>query len=135
MEIEMEAVPQNLPQLLEWIETRLEEADCPPKTQMQIAVAAEEIFVNIANYAYAPGTGRVTARMDISGEPPRLSITFIDSGVPYDPLSRVDPDLSLPVEQREVGGLGIYMTKKFMDSVSYEYIDGCNVFTMKKYLS
>ena len=102
------------------------------KAQMQLCVAAEEIFVNIASYAYAPGTGKATVRVAIEEEPRRAIVTFLDSGTPFDPLAREDPDVTLSAEERQIGGLGIFMTKKTMDDVSYVYRDGQNVLTLKK---
>ena len=71
--------------------------------------------------------------MEISGEPAVVTIRFADRGIPYDPLARQDPDLSLPAEAREIGGLGVYMTKRLMDEVRYEYSEGQNLLTLKKH--
>ena len=131
-ELTVEAAKDKLPEVLVFIEEMLEAADCPPKAVMQIDVAAEEIFVNIASYAYAPATGSATVRVAVKEEPRRVSITFIDRGVPYDPLARTDPDVTLSAEERQIGGLGVFMTKKLMDSVTYEYTDGQNILTMNK---
>ena len=100
----------------------------------QVDMAVEEIFVNIARYAYQPGTGEAGDQL----RPPpasRSSVTvrFADSGRPYDPLRRADPDITLSAEERAVGGLGILMVKKLMDETAYEYVDGKNVLTIKKY--
>ena len=133
-EFSVPAEVEKLPELIAFLEQQLEETGCPPKTQMQISVAAEEIFVNIASYAYAPGKGIATVRMTVSGDPATATITFIDRGVPFDPLKKEDPDVTLQAEDREIGGLGIYMTKKTMDEVHYEYKDGQNRLTLvKKY--
>ena len=113
---------------------QLEKADCSMKTRMQVELAAEEIFVNIASYAYAPGTGNAAVRVEFPEDGTSVTISFTDRGKAYDPLSRDDPDISLPAEQRDVGGLGILMTKKLMDELSYAYRDGQNVLTMKKRL-
>ena len=102
------------------------------KTQMQVDVAVEEIFVNIAHYAYAPGTGAATVQAEASAETKTLTVTFIDSGVPYNPLEKPDPDVTLSAEDRQIGGLGIYMVKKSMDDMRYEYRDGRNVLTLEK---
>ena len=99
---------------------------------MQIALAVEEIFVNIAHYAYAPDKGKATVRVEVSEAPVRVTITFIDSGVPYDPLAKEDPDVNLKAEERKIGGLGIYLTKQVMDDVVYEYKDNQNILTLKK---
>ncbi|MBP5490590.1 MAG: SpoIIE family protein phosphatase [Lachnospiraceae bacterium] len=133
-ELVVEALTENLPQVTAFVDARLEAADCPMKAQMQIDVAVEEIFVNIAGYAYAPEIGMATVRVEVSEEPLTVTITFIDHGVPYDPLAKEDPDVTLSAEQRELGGLGIFMTKKLMDDVSYEYKDGQNILTLRKKL-
>nr|MCR4894057.1 ATP-binding protein [Eubacteriales bacterium] len=105
-----------------------------PKAMMQINVAVEEIFINIASYAYAPDKGRATVRVEVAGDPVTVTITFIDHGIPYDPLSRQDPDVTKPAEDREIGGLGIFLTRKIMDDLSYDYVDGKNILTLKKNL-
>ena len=133
-EIELEASDENLPVVMDFIEKHLEAAGCPPKALMQITVAAEEIFVNIAHYAYSPETGWAKVRVEVSDEPVTVSITFVDNGIPYDPLAKEDPDITLPAEQRDPGGLGIFITKKTMDDVVYEYKDGQNILTLKKKL-
>ena len=99
---------------------------------MQLDLAVEEIFVNIANYAYAPGKGNATVRVEVSGDPVTVSITFIDRGMPYDPLKKDDPDITLSASERGIGGLGIFMTKRIMDDIVYEYKDGQNILTLKK---
>jgi len=133
-ELEIEAAVENLPEVMAFVERRLDEADCPPKAQMQIGVAVEEIFVNIAHYAYAPEIGHATVRVEVCEAPLSVLITFIDHGVPYDPLARDDPDVTLSAEERKIGGLGIFMTKKLMDDVAYEYRDGQNILTLRKNL-
>ena len=131
-ELELEAKVENLPKVLSFIDEVLEGADCSMKIQMQIDIAVEEIFVNIANYAYSPEIGTATVRIEVMGDPPAVDITFIDGGVPYDPLAKADPDVTLMAEERQIGGLGIFMVKKSMDDVKYEYLDGHNVLTLKK---
>ena len=116
------------------MEKELHKIGCTMKEEMQIQVAAEEIFINIANYAYAPETGDATVRIETEEDPKAVVLTFIDQGVPYDPVKREDPDVTLPAEEREIGGLGIYMTKQAMDEVSYEYKDGQNILRIKKNL-
>ena len=126
----MEATKDNLPRAMAFIDEHLESVDCPMKEKMQIDVAVEEIFINIANYAYDPGKGKVTIRVEAQeGE---AEITFIDSGIPYDPLAREDPDVTLPAEERQIGGLGIFMVKNTMDGMSYENKDGKNILTLTK---
>ena len=130
--IQIEAVKGNLLEVLGSVEEYYEEAGCPIKTQMQINIAVEEIFVNIASYAYAPETGSVRIRLQAVKDPARALITFEDSGVPYDPLAKEDPDVTLSAEERKIGGLGIYMVKQSMDHVRYEHKDGKNILTLEK---
>ena len=132
-ELTLEATVDNLPQVMSFLEEELEAAGCPMKTQMQISVSVEEIYVNIASYAYAPGTGEATVRVEFRDDPAAVCITFIDSGVPFDPLRKADPDVTLSSEERGIGGLGIYMTKKAMNERCYAYEDGKNVLTMVKH--
>ena len=133
-ELDIVAEDENLDEVQAFVEERLADSGCSMKAQMQIAVVVEEVFVNIAHYAYAPDTGRAKLNTEISGDPRAITITFTDRGIPYDPLAKPDPDLSLPASEREIGGLGILMTKKFMDDVSYEYRDGQNILSLKKNL-
>ena len=131
-EMVVEAVLKNLPLVVEFVEKHLKRTGISLKEKLQICVAVEEIFVNIANYAYAPDRGNATVRVEFSGAPVTVSITFMDNGIPFDPLKRRDPDITLSAEERRIGGLGIFMTKKTMDSVKYEYKDGQNILTLKK---
>ena len=133
-EITIKATVANLEQVLALVDTELEKIDCPMKAQMQIDIAVEELYVNIANYAYAPGEGDATVRVETSQEPRAITITFLDRGVPYDPLAKPDPDVTLSAEERQIGGLGIYMAKKTMDDMRYEYRDGQNILTIVKNL-
>ncbi len=126
------AQTEELKKVLAFVDSRLEAADCPVKTQLQIDVAVGEIFVNIAHYAYADGDGTAEITDRVEGDPAEAVIEFRDAGVPYDPLSRPDPDVTLSAEDRRIGGLGIYMVKKSMDAVRYRYEDGRNVLTIRK---
>jgi anti-sigma regulatory factor (Ser/Thr protein kinase) len=112
----------------------LDSAGVSLKAQMQISIAVEEIFVNISHYAYTPNIGSATIRIRITENPPELMMIFRDRGIPYDPTKAESPDLSLPAAEREVGGLGIYMTKQLVDKVSYEYRDGQNILTLLRRL-
>ena len=132
-ELEIEAAAENLPQVTKFVNEILSKADCPIRTQMQIGVALEEIFVNIASYAYGDGKGRVKIRAGISQDPKSVTLTFTDWGAAYDPLAKEDPDITLSASDREVGGLGIFMTKKLMDEITYAYEDSKNILTMRKY--
>ena len=99
---------------------------------MKLDVAVEELYVNIACYAYTPDTGDATIRIQADQEPHVVEITLIDSGIPYDPLAKPDPDVTLSAEERQIGGLGIFMVKKSMDDMQYERRDGKNILTIKK---
>lgn len=126
----VDATGENLAVVTERIDTLLEQNDCSPKAQMQIDLALEEIFVNIANYAYGDNVGKAEISAEVNdGE---LTLIIKDSGTPYNPLEKEDPDITLSAEEREIGGLGIFLTKKTMDSVSYIYENGQNVLTIKK---
>ena len=94
----------------------------------------EEIFVNIAHYAYKTGIGKAVVRVEITDELATVTITFMDHGVEYNPLERDDPDITLSAEERDIGGLGIFMTKNLMDDVTYEYNEGKNILKLKKSL-
>ena len=131
-ELTLEAKVANLQQVLDFVDENLTSMRCPMKILMQIDVAVEEIFVNVASYAYTPNTGSVTIRMDLQEKPRAVVITFIDSGIPYNPLAKEDPDVSLSAEERSIGGLGIFMVKKTMDKMEYEYTDQKNVLKMYK---
>jgi anti-sigma regulatory factor (Ser/Thr protein kinase) len=117
-----------------FVDETLEEAGCSMKVQMQIDIAVEEIFVNIAHYTYTPGAGDAVLRVELQENPRTVSITFEDRGVPYDPLAKEDPDVTLDAEERQIGGLGIYMVKKSMDEVKYRHEDGKNILTLVKCL-
>ena len=129
-EFKTEAITENLHTVLEFIDGQLELIGCPMKPQMQIDIAAEEIFVNIASCAYPDGPGEAEIR--ISAEDGAVTMTFLDSGIPYDPLAREDPDVTLSAEERQIGGLGVFLVKKNTDSVSYRYENGQNVLTLTK---
>lgn len=130
--LDIKAETDSLDKVTEFIDEQLEAAECSMKAQMQIELAVEEIFVNIAHYAYAPNIGMAGITVETQGD--SVLITFEDSGVPYDPLAKDDPDITLSAQDRSVGGLGIFMVKKSMDDVRYAYIDGKNILTLEKKL-
>lgn len=131
-QLKIKADVSELDKVLSFADAILEEMDCPTKVQMQIDIAIEEIFVNIAHYAYPPGEGEAVISVDADKEAKSVSIRFEDNGTPYDPLKNEDPDITLSADDRPIGGLGIFMVKKSMDDVSYEYKDGKNCLTIKK---
>ncbi len=131
-ELKIEARTENLNQVMAFVDESLEEAGCSMKAQIQIDVAVEEVFVNIAQYAYAPGTGEAVIRVETEKNPGTVEIVFIDSGIPFNPLAVKEPDVTLSASDRKIGGLGIFMVKKSMDDVNYEYVDKKNILTIKK---
>ena len=131
-ELTIAATVENIEAVTDFVNQQLEELACPMKAQMQINIAIDELFSNIAHYSYNPEIGQATVRVEVMENPLAVSITFIDNGVPYDPLSKEDPDLTLSAEGRQIGGLGIYMVKKSMDEITYEYKDGQNILRIKK---
>ena len=133
-ELDIEATEDNLDEVIAFVDERLERVGCSMKDQMQIDLAVEEIFVNIAKYAYHPDKGRATVRVEVNDDPVQVKITFLDHGKPYDPLAKEDPDVTLSADERPIGGLGIFMVKQSMDDVSYEYRDGANILTLIKRL-
>ncbi len=131
-ELTIAAAVENIEKVTAFVDSQLEELNCPMKARMQIDIAIDELFGNIAHYAYYPKEGTATVRVEVLEEPLAVVITFIDNGVPYDPLKNADPDITLSAEEREIGGLGIYMVKKSMDDIFYEYRDGQNILKIRK---
>ena len=124
------AKPERLDEVTAFVDEFLEEKGCPLKVQMQIDLALEEIFINIASYAYGGGEG--DAGIAASEEDGEVTLVFSDTGAPYDPLAKPDPDVTLSADERPIGGLGIFLVKKTMDCVSYARKDGKNILTVKK---
>lgn len=122
----------NMDEVLDFINAELEANNLSMKVIMQLDIAVEELFVNIAHYAYNPEVGEATISVDVQEDPRCVEIRFVDRGKPYDPLSREDPDITLDVDDRQIGGLGIYMVKKTMDEIHYAYEDGQNILTIRK---
>lgn len=131
-ELTVPAILEELDRVTDFINEELEAYGCSPKIRMQIDIAVEEIYVNIAHYAYHPEVGQATICCAVGGDPLQVTIQFSDSGRPYNPLKKEDPDTSLSAEERQIGGLGIYMVKKSMDDIAYDYENGKNVLTIKK---
>ena len=129
----LDATIENIETVTEFINEQLTACHCPRKAMAQIDIAIDELFGNIAHYAYNPDVGPVTVRVEVKEEPMSVILTFIDSGVPYDPLSKENPDTSLPAEERDVGGLGLYIVQKSMAEIAYEYKDGKNILRVKKH--
>ena len=133
-ELNIAATVENIEAVTEFVNAQLEALDCPMKAQMQIDIAIDELFGNIAHYAYHPEVGDATVRVEVQEDPLAVIITFIDGGVPYDPLAAADPDITLSAEERAIGGLGIFMVKKTMDEIIYRYENGSNILSIRKNL-
>ncbi|MBR6711470.1 MAG: ATP-binding protein [Selenomonadaceae bacterium] len=131
--ITVDALLDNLQAVVDFATEKLEARDCSMKVVMQTELVIEEIFVNIASYAYHPEIGSATFCMEFEENPNAVLMTFIDGGKPYNPLEQEAPDTTLSIEERDVGGLGIFLVKKNVDEIAYEYTDGKNILRMKKF--
>lgn len=131
-ELVIEASTEQLDRVLDFVNEILEKNEIPMKARVQLDIAVEEIFVNIAHYAYSPGIGMATIQVQVINNPKSVEVSFIDEGKAYNPLEKEDPDITLSAEEREIGGLGIFMVKKSMDDMRYEYLDRKNILTIKK---
>ena len=129
-ELAVDAVLGNIDRVIDFIIEELERNNLTDIMLNEIAIAAEEVFTNIANYAYTEETGKVRLCVDINDN--ELRITFEDSGKPYNPLDTPEPDITLSAKERPIGGLGIFMVKKIMDTVQYRYENCINQLTMIK---
>lgn len=134
-EYPLTATLESLDDVLAFIKEGLAGTGCSQEDQALIFIAAEEIYVNIAHYAYGEAKGPAIVRTTIRENPLRLVLEFEDGGVPYNPLDKEDPDITLDAEARSVGGLGIFMVKEIMDALCYRYERGKNILTMEKHLS
>lgn len=127
------ATLDQLEQVQAFVAQQLEGYPCSGKVKFQLDVAVEEIFVNIAHYAFhSEEKGEATVRCCVGGSPLQVTIQFLDRGKPFNPLAKEDADTTLSAEERDIGGLGILMVKKSMDAVDYAYQDGRNILTIKK---
>ncbi len=129
-ELTIAACPENITAVTAIIDEQLEALGCPVKARMEIDIAIDELFCNIARYAYGKNQGDATVRFDFDKTTRTASITFVDSGMPFNPLDKPDPDVTLPAEERRIGGLGIFMVKMMMDKVEYRREGGFNILTI-----
>ncbi len=129
--ITLDATRENAPSISAFVEEELERLECPMKTPAQINIAVDELACNVISYAYPNSTGQIGVSLE-SPQPQTVAITFEDSGVPYNPLEKPDPDIALSAEERKIGGLGIFIVKKTMDDVIYKHEDGKNILTIVK---
>lgn len=130
--LEIPAEKSRLNEVIDFVLDFAEKLGFEKKELFQLKLCTEEIFVNVASYAYEPDTGLITVTADGSEDPLAVTLSFIDSGTPFDPLAKPDPAKDRPLSQAKKGGLGIFLTKRMMDEVSYAYQDGKNVLTIKK---
>ena len=133
-ELTVTAKIENIERITEFVNEQLAFYQCPKNAQIQIDIAIDELFGNIAHYAYTPDEGPATVRVEVVKNPLSVVLTFIDNGIPYNPLEKSDPDTSLSADEREIGGLGIYMVKKTMDEIVYEHKNGQNILKVTKNL-
>lgn len=131
-ELAIEAKTENVDKVIEFINEELDKLGCLSKIKIEINVAADELFANIANYAYKHEIGKAKVRVEVKDNPKAIVVTFIDNGIPFNPLEKADPNVSLSADERNIGGLGIYIVKKTMDKVEYEYKDNQNILTITK---
>jgi len=134
-ELVIEAQVKNLEKVNDFIHGILSDVQCPNRAIMQIDLIIEEIFVNVASYAYPESTGLVIIQSEVKKNPLSITLKFIDTGIKYNPLANEDPDLTLSAEERQIGGLGIYLVKNMVDEISYDYSDGQNILTLTKTLN
>ena len=133
-EITIDALIENINTVTAFVDDLLDEIDCPMKSKIQIHIVIDEIFGNICHYAYKDSVGAVTVRVESGNTPKAVFLTFTDNGIPYNPLDTEDPDITSSSEERKIGGLGIYLVKKNMDEMKYEYVNQQNRLWMEKRL-
>ena len=129
----IEATLKNWNEVNEFLEDLTK--NYPPEASMAIKIVVEEIFANVANYAYAPNVVLLTINVESSDSPEKITFTFIDSGIAFNPLEKSEPDFSISYEEKEVGGLGIFLLRENADEIKYEYRDGKNILSVTKFLN
>lgn len=133
-DITLQASDDTLYTVLDAIEAHLCKNGCPDSVKTEVLISVEEIYVNISHYAYNGKAGEATVQMEVTQDPRICRVVFKDQGIPYNPLEKEDPDVSLSADEREIGGLGIFMVKQYMDKITYQYEKGYNVLTIEKRL-
>ena len=133
-EITVDAMIENMNTVTAFVDDFLDQIACPMKSRIQINIVIDEIFGNICHYAYKDSIGAVTVRVESGNTPKAVFLTFTDNGIPYNPLETEDPDITSSSEERKIGGLGIYLVKKNMDEMKYEYVNQQNRLWMEKRL-
>lgn len=133
-EITVKSTIESIDTVTDFVENLVGPIDCPMKSKMLLSIAIDELLGNIVHYAYTPEIGDVTVEVDISEDPLCVTITFIDAGIPYNPLEQDNPDTNLSADDREIGGLGVFITKNIIDEITYLREDDKNKLTIKKHL-
>lgn len=133
-ELTVPAKAEHLDEVIAFVRATLKNHGCTTSLMSQVELAVEEIYINIANYSYLPHEGVATIRCEVKNVPFQISIAFMDNGTPYNPLDKPDADIHLTAEERQIGGLGIFLAKKMMDDISYEFKDNQNILTLHKRL-
>ena len=133
-ELTVPANVESIAPVTDFVNAELDNYDCAMKARIQLDVAIDELFGNIAHYAYQNGDGTATVRLEITQEPLCATLTFIDNGKPFNPLETQEPDTALSAQERKIGGLGIFIVKKTMDRLDYRYCNGQNIVTIEKKL-
>lgn len=133
-ELTIEATIENVDKAIEFINNELDAFGCINKTKTEISVAADEIFANIVNYAYEHKIGKATIGVEQKENPKAVVLTFVDNGVPFNPLEKEEPNTTLSAEERRIGGLGILIVKRIMDEVDYKFKDNQNILKITKYM-
>lgn len=131
-DLTLQASDHTLYTVLDAVEAHLKKSGCPEEIRTEVLISVEEIYVNIAHYAYQGRPGEATVQMEVTQNPKVCRVVFKDRGIPYNPLEKEDPDLDVLIEERQVGGLGIYMVKQYMDRMEYQYKGGYNILIMEK---
>ena len=132
-ELTVEASVEKIEEVTRFVNEELSALDCPKRARTQIDIAIDEIFANIAAYAYGKSKGEATVSVEFTEDPVGVRISFADGGMPFDPLTKEDPDTAAPAEKRTTGGLGIFLVKKIMDEVEYRRENGRNILSIRKY--
>ena len=131
-EITLDATASNIAVVTDFVNAELEVLGCPSKARMQLDVAIDEVFGNISRYAYGSAVGRATVRLGFDEVEREVTLTFVDSGSEFNPCEAPEPDITLMLEERPIGGLGLFMVKKMMDGMAYRREDGRNILTLRK---
>ena len=131
-EITLDATASNIAVVTDFVNAELEALGCPSKARMQLDVAIDEVFGNISRYAYGPAVGCATVRLGFDEVEREVTLTFVDSGSEFNPCEAPEPDITLMLEERPIGGLGLFMVKKMMDGMAYRREDGRNILTLRK---